>query len=396
MPLDPARLARLDACMHDWVERGAYGGLEWMLGDGAGPLHRGRAGLLDPARPGAGMPERPFHRIYSMTKPLVSLAAMQLIEECRLHLHAPVGRWLPEWAAPQVLRADGTTEPARSPITVIDLMNHSAGLSYAFLADPVAQRYARIASGMRPDLSLQAFAARFAEAPLLHHPGEGWTYSIATDLLGALLERVEDRPLQRILQDRIIDPLGMEETGFRIPVGAQDRLFAIHGGGPGPDGGLKPLDLSRVYPPDRDDWARGGHGLFSTLDDYGRFCAALLRLARGEAAGPVSREGLRMMTADLTPPAARPLRLELPVPSTGPGLGGYGFGLGFRCALPYAGGAQLRRVLAPAGEFGWSGAAETWFSIAPNEGVWALFMAQNLDWPGASGDFQTLVAAALR
>ena len=390
---NPARLAKLDSRMARWVEQGRYAGIEWALGDASGPLHSGRAGARSAADPGAGMPEKPLYRIYSMTKPLVSLAALQLVEDCRLALHAPVGEYLPEYKDMEVLGPDGATRPAKGPMTIQQLLCHTAGLSYGFLDGEVARRYVEAEKAAPRDLSLRDFVKVFADIPLAFEPGSDWQYSIATDLLGAVVEIAGEQPLQDRIRERITSPLGMEETGFTIPDGAADRVMAIYGGAPG---GLNELDLSRAYPHSDPGWARGGHGCFSTLQDYGTFCAAMLRLAKGEAEGPVAPGTLAMMASDLTPAAAHPLKIVLPGGMRGPGLGGYGFGLGFRICLPHQGWPRLRRILGMPGEFGWSGAAETWFTVAPEQGVWGLFMAQNLDWPGASADFQTMMAAALR
>ncbi|MGG7568360.1 serine hydrolase domain-containing protein [Rhodovulum sp. DZ06] len=393
-PFDPARLRMLDDRLAQWVAEGRYAGLEWAVGDASGPLHTGRAGARSAAEPDKGLPERPFYRIYSMTKPIVSLVAMQLVEECRLALHAPVGEFLPEYAEMQVFRPDGMTEPARSPITVQQLLSHTAGLSYGFLADRSAALYAQAEAKAAKGLPLREHVKTFADIPLAFHPGEGWKYSIATDLLGAVVEIAGGAPLPVLARERVTGPLGLSETGFTVPEGAADRVMAIYGGKPG---GLNELDLSKAYPHSNPDWARGGHGMFSTLADYGTFSAALLRLAQGaRVEGLVAPATLAMMTADLAPETAHPLGIQLPVGSHGPGLGGYGFGLGFRTCLPAQGAPKLRKVPALEGEFGWSGAAETWFSVAPKQGVWGVFMSQNLDWPGASTDFQVMMASAIR
>ena len=392
-PFKPARLDRLDRRLSGWVEKGKYAGMEWMLGDASGPIHQGRAGVRSAEQPEQGLPDAPIYRIYSMTKPMVSLVAMQLVEEGALHLWRPIETYLPEYADMQVFRPDGLTEPARSSITAQQLLNHSSGLSYGFLAGQSAMLYARAEAKAGPGLPLREQVKLWADIPLAFHPGTDWGYSTATCVLAAICEIVGEDTIQNLVRDRITAPLGMEETGYAIPAGAEDRLMQMYGGKPG---ALNPLDLSAAYPHSDPGWGRGGHGMFSTLSDYGKFARALLNLATGAAEGPVSRETLRMMTADLTPEGAHPLSIDLPAARSGPGLGGYGFGLGFRTCLPHQGGFRLRRILALPGEFGWSGAAETWFSVAPEQGVWAVFMSQNLDWPGASADFQTMMVSALR
>ncbi|SES93391.1 serine hydrolase domain-containing protein [Oceanicella actignis] len=389
--LDRRMLELLDARMADWTARGRYGGIEWLIADPDGaPLHAGRAGAREIG--GAPMPAAPIYRIYSMTKPIVSIAAMQLVEECRLRLHEPIARWLPEFARMQVRGPDGALRPAERQITVLHLLTHMAGLFYGFRGEPLEKEFA--ATGfLDAAVPLREAVRALAALPLDFEPGCGWRYSAATDVLGALLEEIEQEPLPDILRRRVLGPLGMAETGYFVPEAERGRIMGMHLGRDKETGAARVIDVSRAYPADRPDFARGGHGLFSTLEDYARFSGALLRLAmgRGPQPGLVGRRTLEYMTANHVPERFLPLRLEILDESAHPGLGGYGFGLGFRRAL----GPQGRRILAVEGEFGWSGAAETWFTVDPASGLHALVMAQNLDWPGASEDFQTMLTAAL-
>lgn len=389
--LDPKTLARLDDRMEEWVAAGRYGGIEWRIGDASGGvLHAGRAGRRE--MNGPEMPDIPIWRMYSMTKPIVSLAAMQMVEECRLHLHAPIARFLPEYAEMEVLQPGGGTRKADRPITVLHLLTHMSGLFYGFPGEPLAKEIAT-AGILRDSGPLREGVRKLAEFPLDFEPGAGWRYSFSTDVLAAVLEEVEGRPIGEILRDRVLGPLGMAETAFFVPEGERGRIMGMHMGRHETTGAALPFDVSRAYPADDPHFGRGGHGLFSTAEDYARLCAGLLRLASGDGPVPglVGRRTLEVMTANHVPDALLPLHIELIDLTKHPGLGGYGFGLGFRRALEHRG----RSILASEGEFGWSGAAETWFTVDPASGIWGLFMAQNLDWPGASEDFQTLATAAV-
>jgi CubicO group peptidase (beta-lactamase class C family) len=389
--LDPKTLARLDERMEEWVAAGRYGGIEWRIGDAeGGVLHAGRAGRREIGGP--EMPDIPLWRIYSMTKPIVSLAAMQMVEECRLHLHAPVSRFLPEFAEMEVLQSGGGKRKAERAITMLHLLTHMSGLFYGFPGEPLAKEIAA-AGILRDSGPLREGVRRLAAFPLDFEPGTGWRYSFSTDVLAAALEEIEGRPIGEILRDRVLGPLGMAETAFFVPEGDRARIMGMHMGRHETTGAALPFDVSRGYPADRPDFGRGGHGLFSTTEDYARLCAGLLRLASGDGpvAGLVGRRTLEAMAANHVPDALLPLHIELIDLAKHPGLGGYGFGLGFRRALGHRG----RSILGVEGECGWSGAAETWFTVDPASGIWALFMAQNLDWPGASEDFQTLATAAV-
>jgi CubicO group peptidase (beta-lactamase class C family) len=380
---DPDRLARITTRMQQHVNRGTSPGIAWQIGRGEEVLEAGQVGAV---------PECALWRIYSMTKPLVSVAAMQLVEECRVPLHAPIAQWLPEFKAPVVLLPDGSREPARKPITVRHLLCHMAGLSYGFQGDGVARMYAQAGVLVDEALPLRAQAELIASLPLCFHPGTGWRYSVATDILAALLEVEEGRPIAEILRRRIFEPLGMGDTGFFVEEAERHRIMAVHGT-PLPPGfpPIPPLGIDTLYPADNPDYGRGGHGLFATLEDYAAFARALLAVATGKGAGPVAPRSLAAMVNNQVPEAQLPISIDLPFDTVSPGFGGFGFGLGFATDL----GAGGRNLLGHPGCFGWSGAADTWFTVDPDGGFYAVFMAQDLDPGGAPADFQTLLHAAV-
>lgn len=368
---DRTKLARIDERMGEHVAAGRYERLEWLIGDEDGVAHRGATG-------DAGL-----YRIYSMTKPVVSVAALQMVEEGRIQLWHPVALYLPEYADLHVRTRTGV-RPVRNRLTLYHLITHTSGLSYGFLTDGgglTLNLYGVHGDGARP---LREEAKIIAKAPLQFEPGADWLYSVSTDVLAAVLEVVEGKPLGKILKARIFDPLGMDDTTFHPGDANAARIPPIEGGLPGSM--LDAEGVGKTYPHDLPSFARGGHGLFSTIADYAEFARSLLRTAKGEAGllGPVT---LAHATQDHVP-HARPLAIEKHPAAITPGLEGYGFGLGFAVA------AGPTVVTTSPGSFGWSGAAETWFNVDPAAGMFAVFMAQNFNWPGASYEFQSMARGA--
>lgn len=367
------RGALIDERMADWVTRGKYERMEWLIGDRDGVLHQGATC------------DASVYRIYSMTKPVVSVIALQLIEEGRLHLFHPLAKFLPEFAKPYVFDRAGP-RPAAGPITVQHLLSHTSGLSYGFMSDASGKMMTEAGVMADGSVSLRDDVRKIAEVPLQFDPGTRWLYSVATDVLGALIEVVEDAPLQDIVARRITGPLEMAETSFNPGDAVKPRLAPLFGGRVSEaKGGV--LDVL-AYPLNDPGFARGGHGLFSTLSDYAKFANALLGDAHGQG---------RLLSAHTLASATQnhaahvmPLHIELPPGAMNPGMNGQGFGLGFAMSQP--GGPMISRP----GSFGWSGAAETWFNVDPVADCYVVMMAQNFDWPGASFTLQNMMYGALR
>lgn len=305
-------------------------------------------------------------RIYSMTKPLVSVAVMQLVEQGRLLLSDPVVRHLPEFA--NVMVADDPNDvasqrPPRNPPTVHDLLRHTSGLTYEILGnDPIQTQYAKARLGSR-GLSNAEFSKALAQIPYRFEPGTVWEYSRATDLLGALLEAVTGQTLGAYLQQHILAPLGMTDTAFSVPPSQHHRIaepFAHD-----PDGGI-PLRLMDVRTPSRME--AGGAGLVSTAADYARFLQCLLNggtLGEARILGPAT---VRYMTADHLG-AIEPYRAgrsgELLPP-------GHGFGLGFAVRTEEG----LASQLGSKGLYYWGGIAGTTFFVDPAHDLFAILMLQ--------------------
>ena len=347
---------------------------------------RGKVALfecLGQQNPATGSPMRrdAIFRIYSMTKPLVSVAAMLLAERGKLLLNDPVSRYLPEYAGQKVgVEVDGLLElrDADRAATVQDLLRHTAGLTYEFLGESAVRRQYAQANIASRERSNAAFSQVLASLPLMYQPGSVWEYSRATDVLGHLIEVVSGQSLGEFLKQEILAPLGMHDTAFAVAEAQHHRIaepFAHD-----PDGGI-PL---RVLEPRRvPAMQAGGGGLLSTAMDYARFLQFML--SRGELDGVrlLGSRTVDFMTAD---------HLDA-IPVTGNVLPpGYGFGLGF--AVRKARGVSA--MPGSAGLYYWGGIAGTTFFVDPAEDLYAVLMIQA---PNQRDHyrplFRTLVYAAL-
>ena len=336
------------------------------------------------------------YRIYSMTKPITSLAFMMLVEEGKVALDDPVTRFIPEWKNLGVYSA-GTgpwvTTPAARPMQMVDLLRHTSGLTYGFQMRTnvdAAYRTLKVADRDR-SLDVTRFVDELSRLPLEFSPGDAWNYSISTDVLGVLIERITGNPFQDELKSRIFDPLQMHETSFVVREDQAERFAACYL--PTPQGGMNLLDDPKksafLKSP---TFYSGGGGLVSTADDYMKFCRMLL--AGGEANGHrlISPSTLRLMTANHLPGGKdlTALSRSLFSESTNAGVG---FGLGFAVVFD----PVSAMVPSSPGEYYWGGAASTAFWIDPVEDIAVVFMTQLL---GSSTypvrrELRTLVYSAL-
>ncbi len=362
------------------------------LGRGDGPLVTAAAGGL--MRGGLVEPDAgTLWRLYSMTKPVTGMAVMQLIEDGRLALDQPIAELMPEWADPRVQLSADTLDarPARGPITVRHLLTHTAGLGYVIVTKgPLLAEYVRL--GLNPGAvsrmaipgvpnvpnapSLEAFSQRLATLPLIAEPGARWSYSVAYDLLGRVIEVASGRPFDLVLRERLFEPLGMDETYFQVPRDKTDRLatsYAALGGL------LIPVDpgANSVFT-DKPAFPYGGAGLVGTAADYDRFLRMLL--------GGGALDGERVLTkatADLALSNLLPEGAD----TRGTFVAGQGFGAGGRVVLtPEPGGPSK-------GSFGWAGAAGTIGGIDRARGLRLGGYTQVL--PAEAADFQGPVTRAL-
>ena len=318
-------------------------------------------------------------RIYSMTKPITSVAAMMLWERGAFELKDPVARFIPAFAGQRVYRSGSalnpTTEPAAEPVRMWHLLTHTAGLTYGFHhAHPVDAMYRSrgFEWGWPQDADLQQCCDAWASFPLLFQPGSEWNYSVATDVLGRVVEVVSGQPLDVFLRREILDPLGMHETGFFVPEERQERLAALYSPNPATGGLVRNDTMGRaaLAPP---SCLSGGGGLVSTAADYHRFTRMLLGEGELDGVRLLGTRTLRYMTTNHLPDDAdleafgRPLFAETT-------FDGVGFGLGFSVVLD----PVENKVVSSAGEFAWGGAASTAFWVDPDEEITALFLTQLL------------------
>ncbi len=358
--LCPERLARIGSVLRREIESGRLPGAVAMVARRGRIAWHGAFGVRAPAT-GVPMTADSIFRIYSMTKPIVSVAAMMLLEEGRVQLTDPIAHHLPEFADPQVARIDDgrlVRVPAARAPTVQDLLRHTAGFTYEFIEPgPLGDLY-RQAALPDPSRSTEAFCAVLAKLPLACSPGERWRYSRATDVLGRLVEVASGVRLGAFLAERIFAPLGMRDTGFHVPPEHHGRIAEPFPTDPDTGEKVRLLD-----PRSAPRFESGGGGLMSTLADYARFTQMLANGGELDGVRLLARPTVELMTTDHLG--------DLPVDPTliAPG---YGFGLGF----------TVRRAagMAPSpgsiGQYSWGGIAGTTFWVDPREELIGLFMSQ--------------------
>jgi len=371
---DPARLARLDQHYERYVEDGRLPGWLLVISRFGKVAHLTACGLRDIE---AQLPIEidTIFRIYSMTKPITSVAAMMLYEEGTFELTTPVSMFIPSFEHARVYVRGSSqkplTAPVKEPIRIWHLLTHTAGLSYGFLRSHAvddAYRTAGYEHGFPPDVDLATACDTWAGLPLLFEPGTEWNYSNATDVLGRVLEVASGQPLDQLLAERIFKPLGMRDTGFRVPEPDMSRLAALYAAVPGQTklsrddvqgaAVLGPAVLS------------GGGGLVSTAADYQRFAQMLLNGGELEGQRLLSPRTVRYMTQNHLPGNVDLETGGRPLDETS--YAGVGFGLGFSVVIdPIA-----SKRFGNRGEFAWGGAASTIFWVDPVDELIVTFMTQ--------------------
>jgi CubicO group peptidase (beta-lactamase class C family) len=375
---DAGRLGRIDRHFARYVDDGRLPGWLVLVSRRGRVVHLATCGQRDLE---AGLPVEADtrFRIYSMTKPLTSVAAMMLYEEGAFGLKDPVHRFIPSFADVRVYRSgpasDPVTDPAAQPVRLWHLLTHTAGLTYGFhYAHPVDAAYR--AAGFEwvaPEgRGLADCCDAWAGLPLLFEPGSEWNYSVATDVLGRVIEVVSGQPLDRFLHQRIFGPLGMGDTGFWVEGAAAGKLAALYGPAPGGGRVVRNDQLgSRALR--RPACLAGGGGLVSTAGDYHRFTQALVRGGELDGVRLLGTRTLAYMTRNHLPGGAdlESFGRRLFAETT---FDGVGFGLGFAVLLdPVA-----NKVLSGPGELAWGGAASTFFWVDPAEQLTVIFLTQLL------------------
>jgi CubicO group peptidase (beta-lactamase class C family) len=358
--LSRARLTRLTDVLRAEIERGRVPGAVALVARRGKVAYFESLGVRDPAN-GAPMHKDTIFRIYSMTKPIVSVAAMMLWEEGQFLLNDVLAKYLPEFGRPKVAVArDGNIElvPAQRDITIQDLLRHTSGLTYEFRGNAPVQKMYMEAKIYRRNQTNADQAATLAQLPLMHQPGTRWEYSRSTDVLGRLVEVLSGMSLGEFLSERILTPLGMSDTAFFVPAEHHDRLAEAFPRDPETD---TPVQLVEVKEKPR--FESGGGGMVSTALDYARFLQMLLNGGRLDGVRLLSRKTVEYMTADHLGPITGAPDLLIP---------GYGFGLGFAVRLQ----AGIAQVPGSIGQYFWGGLAGTTFWVDPKEDFFALMLIQ--------------------
>ena len=368
------RNSRLQTAAQGYIDREQFASIEWLVEAKGQVLTSGK---VDPSA-GSGIPADALYRIYSMTKPIVSVMALMLIEQGRLRLYDALPQFNPVFAGMRVLHASGRLEPVARPILVEDLLTHRSGFSYEFITGcHIAPGYDAVDLSSDGKCSLDEMMTKLAAQPLAFQPGSQYRYSVSTDVLAHVLEKATGQSLVSLLQEHILTPLGMHDTDFHVPAAKQARLMPMYGVTDVSEfSSLNPPSVQRLidanvedmYPSTDPAFTRGGHGLYSSLSDYARFARMLLTGTTPDGQIILSRKMLDMMTTNRIPDSQLPLTIGMnPLP-------GYGWGLGVRIMMDT--GKAL--ALTGQGEFGWAGAASTYFWVDPKEDMIGIIMAQYL------------------
>jgi len=393
---DSARLDRIPAFLQaKYVGPGRLPHAATLVSRRGEVVHQSCAGE---ARPGEALQPDAIFRIASMTKPVTSIAFMMLVEEGKVALGDPLVKFCPEFRDTGVFVAGGgnipfVTRPPATPIRMVDLLRHTSGLTYGFQErTPVdaAYRKARI-DDFDAAYTMDSFLEGLAKIPLQFDPGAHWNYSMATDVLGAVVERIEGKPFAEVLQERIFGPLGMVDTGFKVPADQQHRLTDCYVFDPAAKMKIFDNGATSRWAKDR-SFHSGGGGLVSTLADYHRFCLMLLGGGALDGTRIVSRKTLALMTANHLVGGGDLVQHSVGIFSEAENAG-VGFGLGFAVT------EQPAQTLTPGsvGDYYWGGMFSTGFFVDPVEQICSVFMTQLM--PSSTypvrREVKTLVHAAL-
>jgi CubicO group peptidase (beta-lactamase class C family) len=375
---DGRRLARLDAHFARYVDEGLLPGWLLLVSRRGRVAHFSTYGRRD-IEADQPVEHDTLFRLASMTKPVTSVAAMMLYEQGAFELKDPVSRFIPSFSEARVFRSGSAlrpvTDPVVEPVRIWHLLTHTAGLTYGFhYAHPVDAMYraAGFEWGTPPGLDLEGCCDAWAGLPLLFQPGSEWNYSVASDVLGRVVEVASGQPLDRFFDDHIFTPLRFSDTGFFIDEANERRLAALYVPAPGTNAATR-LDGFGGSPTTRPTCLSGGGGLIGSAADYHRFTQMLLRGGELDGVRLLGTRTVSYMTRNHLPEDAdleafgRPLFAETT-------FDGVGFGLGFSVMKD----PVKNKVLAQAGEYAWGGAASTFFFVDPVEKITALFMTQLL------------------
>ena len=394
---DADRLGQIDRFLAErYLQTGRFKGTQLLISRDGAPVHFAAHGAM--RDDGTPMRADTLFRIASMTKPITSVAFMMLVEEGKVALDDPVHRVVPEWKGMAVRAGGGggapfATRPTDRPMRMIDLLRHTSGLTYGFQYRSnvdAAYRETKL-ENWHGGVDLEGMVKALADIPLEFSPGDEWNYSVSTDVLGLIIQRVSGQSLDAFLRERILAPLGMEDSFFAVPPEKADRLadcYAMH-----PAKGMVMYDTGaesiwRTVPTQ----ISGGGGLVSSAADYHRFCAMLLGGGALDGVRLLSPKTIALMTMNHLPGNADLAGMSKSMFSEAANAG-TGFGLGFAINIDVA------RTMLPgsAGEYYWGGMFSTAFFVDPVERIIMIFMAQlspSNSWP-IRRELKTMIYAAL-
>ena len=378
-------ITELNNLLSQYVDQGFFPGVQWQINFN-NKIYAGKYGLnnIDTK---IEVLDDSIYRIWSMTKPIVAVAALKLIEEKKINLNDPITEYLPEFNDLQVMvQEDGVVEEVEKinqfP-TIKDLFLHTAGFSYNFLADPVGKYYDQLRLFNSDTTTLEEEIKILVKAPLLFQPRKSWRYSVSMDVLARIIEIVIGDSLQNILQKEIFDPLEMYDTAFNVPLENQHKVMTSYEFDPVKNK-LNELtsDPQKIgnygYPLNVSSYARGGHGLFSTLNDYAIFAKMLHSGRSSNGYQILNPNTLKLISTNFLEDRYFPIEIAtigiVKDEKYVNGLEAYGWGLGCRTLLD----PSKQHNLGSVGEFGWAGAASTYFLVDNSKDLSATIMTQVL------------------
>ena len=363
-----ARLERVGDYIRQEIAAGTVPGAVILIQQHGHPVYFESFGVRDveSRRP---MTADTIFRIYSMSKPITSVAAMMLVEDGKLALDDPVAKYIPAFANVKVgvEKADEsgkpalTLEPLNRPITIEDLLRHTSGLTYGFYGDNAVRRIYAHSDMFDGDFDNATFAERLARLPLAEQPGTRWDYGHSTDVLGRVIEVISGQSLHQFEKQRLLDPLGMTETAFFVANPAQrPRIAEPMPSDPlGPVAGIKDPTVPRR-------WESGGAGMVGTIGDYAQFAQMLLNGGTLDRRRYLKPETIALMASDHIGPETKIARDQIYFPGD---TSGFGLGFAVRTSVP-------ANTSWPLGEYRWDGAAGTFFFVDPRDDMFVIFMVQ--------------------
>ena len=375
--LNSERLARIPDYFQDYLDRKKVSGMSFLIARGGRIAYQHSMGVQD-FDTNSPVTTDTIFRIYSMSKPITSVALMMLYEEGKFRLDHEVSRYIPEFAQLRVYDQGGiddfTTKPLERPMIVRDLLTHTSGLTYGFMFQNTVDRLYRknpINEARSSKMTLEEYCIELAKLPLVFSPGTSWNYSVSTDVCGRLVEVMSGMSLDEFFKKRIFEPLNMTDTSFDIPVDKVDRFASCYERDPKTkETRLQDSGSASAYF-GKKSFFSGGGGLISTIGDYYKFCQMLLNGGELNGKRLLSPTTIDFMTTN-----------HLPENKTMSGMGdslfsenrmdGSGFGLGFSVILNPVDVMAVGSV----GSYSWGGAASTYFWIDPSEDLLAIFMTQ--------------------